>query len=222
MTMEHISQSTFDFLKKLKKNNNREWFNANRPQYEAAKAEFEKFIQAVIDSITRFEPILKGLEASSCIFRINRDIRFSNDKSPYKAHMGAFIVKGGRKNGDKFAGYYVHIEPGASMIAGGAYVPPAPWLNAIREKIDQEPEKFIKILKQKDFVLVFGELQGEKLKRTPKGYAQDHPHAELLKHKSYLVVNSPTDKEVMDPGYLNHVISVAKAMKPLNDFLNDY
>jgi uncharacterized protein (TIGR02453 family) len=220
--MKQISPSTLDFLKKLKKNNNREWFAANRPAYEAAKAEFESFVQALIDEITKFDPIIKGLEASSCIFRINRDIRFSNDKSPYKAHMGAFIVRGGKKNGDKFAGYYVHVEPGASMIAGGAYVPPAPWLNSIREKVDSEPEKLLKILKNKDFVSYFNELQGEKLKKTPRGYLPDHPQAELLKHKSFLVVNSPTDKEVTGPGYFSHVLGVAKAMKPLNDWLNDY
>jgi uncharacterized protein (TIGR02453 family) len=87
-----------------------------------------------------FDPIIKGLEAKSCIFRINRDIRFTNDKSPYKSNFGAFIVRGGKKNGDKFAGYYFHIEPEKSIIAGGAYMPPAPWLSAIREKIDEKPD----------------------------------------------------------------------------------
>jgi uncharacterized protein (TIGR02453 family) len=220
--MKQIDQSTLDFLARLRKNNDREWFNKNRDQYEDAKKNFESFIQDVIVKISGFDPILKGLEASSCIYRINRDIRFSNDKSPYKAHMGAFIVRGGRKNGDRFAGYYVHIEPGASMIAGGAYVPPAPWLSAIREKIDQEPEKIIRILKNKEFVECFGELQGESLKKVPRGYPADHPHSELLKHKSFLVVNSPTDKEVAGTGFFDHVIKVARTMKPLNDFLNDY
>ena len=83
---------------------------------------------------------MKGLEVKSCVYRFNRDIRFSNDKSPYKTHFGAFMVRGGKKNGDKLAGYYFHIEPGKSIIAGGAYMPPAPWLSAIREKIDDEPE----------------------------------------------------------------------------------
>ncbi|HVN59567.1 MAG TPA: DUF2461 domain-containing protein [Bacteroidales bacterium] len=220
--MEAISQQTLDFLKKLKKNNDREWFNRNRKLYDSAKSEFEKFIDGIIREIARFDPILRGLEASSCMYRINRDIRFSNDKSPYKSHLGAFITRGGRKNGEKYAGYYIHIEPGAGMIAGGAYMPPAPWLNAIRAKIDNEPERLIKILKNKDFVRYFGELQGEKLKKTPRGYEASHPQAELLKHKSYLVVNSPSDSEVTGPSYFSHVISVARAMKPLNDFLNDY
>jgi uncharacterized protein (TIGR02453 family) len=179
-------------------------------------------VQAVIDQITDFEPIMKGLEASSCIYRINRDIRFSNDKSPYKAHLGAFIVRGGRKNGDRFAGYYIHIEPGNSIIAGGAYMPPTPWLSAIREKIDEEPEKLLKIIRNKDFIKFFGKLDGEKLKSAPKGYPSDHPYIDLLKYKSYLVVNEVPDKKVLDKDYLPHIIDVARAMKPLNDFLNDY
>jgi uncharacterized protein (TIGR02453 family) len=220
--MEQIKQSTIDFLGKLKKNNDREWFNKNRNLYEEAKANFESFIQGFLNYVTAFDPILKGLEPSSCIFRINRDIRFSADKSPYKAHMGAFITRGGRKNGDKFAGYYIHIEPGASMIAGGAYVPPSPWLAAIRDKIDQEPGTLLKILKNKDFISCFGQLEGEKLKKTPRGYPADHPQAELLKMKSYLVVNSVSDNDVVSPGFLNHAVRVAKTMKPLNDYMNDY
>jgi len=220
--MEQIKKSTLDFLLKIKSNNNREWFNKNRKLYEDAKENFESLVQAIIDRVTDFEPIMKGLEAASCIYRINRDIRFSNDKSPYKAHFGAFIVRGGRKNGDKFAGYYVHIEPGNSMIAGGAYMPPAPWLSAIREKIDEEPEELLRIIKNKDFINYFGKIEGEKLKTAPKGYPSDHPHIDLLKYKSYLVVNEVTDEKVLSQDYFEHIINVARAMKPLNDFLNDY
>jgi uncharacterized protein (TIGR02453 family) len=220
--MESIKKSTFDFLLKLKSNNNRDWFNQNRKLYEDAKENFAALVQAVIDEITEFEPIIKGLEASSCIFRINRDIRFSNDKSPYKTNFGAFIVRGGRKNGDKFAGYYIHIEPGESIVAGGAYMPPAPWLSAIREKIDDEPERFLKIINNKNFIKSFGALSGEKLKSAPKGYPSDHPHIELLKYKSYLVVAEIPDKEVLGNGYFAKIIDLARAMKPLNDFLNDY
>jgi uncharacterized protein (TIGR02453 family) len=220
--MEQIKKSTLDFLREIKSNNSRDWFNINRKLYEDAKDNFVTLVQSIIDQITVFEPIMKGLEASSCIYRINRDLRFSVDKSPYKTHFGAFIVKGGRKNGDKYAGYYIHIEPGESIIAGGAYTPPTRWLNAIREKIDEEPEKFLKIIKNKDFIKYFGKLEGEKLKTAPKGYPSDHPHIELLKYKSYLVVNSVSDKNVLGQGYFEHIIDVARAMKPLNDFLNDY
>lgn len=220
--METINKSTLTFLTSIKDNNNRDWFIGNRPQYLEAKNNFESFVQNIINEIILFNPIMKGLEAKSCVFRINRDIRFSNDKSPYKSHFGAFIVQGGKKNADKFAGYYFHIEPGKSIMAGGAYTPPGPWLSAIREKISDKPDEFIKITNSKDFIKYFGTIDGEKLKTAPKGYPKDHPHIELLKLKSYLVVNEASDKMVLSDGFINHVISVFKAMKPLNDYLNEY
>ena len=220
--METIKKSTLDFLTAIKCNNNRDWFLANRPSYLDAKDNFESFVQGVIDRIILFDPIIKGLEAKSCVFRINRDIRFSNDKSPYKSHFGAFIVRGGKKNGDKYAGYYFHIEPGASIMAGGAYTPPAPWLSAIREKISDSPEEFMKITGEKDFIKYFKSIDGEKLKTAPKGYPKDHPQIELLKYKSYLVVNEAPDKLVLSKDYMDHVVNVFKAMKPLNDYLNVY
>jgi uncharacterized protein (TIGR02453 family) len=220
--METIKKSTLDFLTAIKCNNNRDWFIANRPMYLDARDNFETFVQKIIDEIVFFEPIMKGLEAKSCVFRINRDIRFSNDKSPYKSHFGAFIVQGGKKNGDKFAGYYFHVEPGKSIMAGGAYTPPTPWLSAIREKISDRPDEFIKITDNKDFKKYFGEIDGDKLKTVPKGYPKDHPYIELLKFKSYLVVNEASDKKVLSKDFFDNVISVFRAMKPLNNFLNDY
>jgi len=217
-----ISKSTLSFLKEIKLNNNREWFQSNQVAYKEAKTNFETFIQEVIKGIIEFDPIVKGLEAKNCIFRINRDIRFSHDKSPYKSNFGAFIVRGGKKNGDKFAGYYLHIEPGACFIAGGAYMPPSPWLSAIREKIDQQPEQFKKIIGNKEFIHHFKEIEGGKLKNPPKGFASDNPNIELLKHKSYLVMQKVSDKQLSAPDYYPHVIQVLKAMKPLNDFLNDW
>jgi len=220
--METIKKSTFDFLNNLKNNNNRDWFIKNRSLYSEAKDNFESFVQAIINKIIDFEPIMKGLEVNSCVYRINRDIRFSNDKSPYKTHFGAFIVKGGKKNGDKFAGYYFHIEHGKSIMAGGAYMPPSPWLSAIRGKINDEPEKLVKIINSKDFIKYFGKIDGEKLKTAPKGYPSDHPYIDLLKFKSYLVVNEVSDKMVLSENYFDHVLNVFKAIKPLNDFLNEY
>ncbi|MFA5818908.1 MAG: DUF2461 domain-containing protein [Bacteroidales bacterium] len=220
--METIKKSTFEFLNILKDNNNREWFIKNRSLYTDARDNIESFVQAIINKIIDFEPIMKGLEAKSCFYRINRDIRFSNDKSPYKTHFGAFIVRGGKKNGDKFAGYYIHIEPGKSLIAGGAYMPPTPWLSAIREIINEEPVKLIKIINAKDFIKYFGKIEGEKLKKAPKGYHTDHPNIDLLRFKSYLVVNEVTDEFVLSEKYFDHVLNVIKAMKPFNDFLNNY
>jgi uncharacterized protein (TIGR02453 family) len=221
--MESIRKSTLEFLADLKKHNDRDWFIKNRPRYIEAKTNFEKFVQAVINEIIKFDPILRGLEVSSCTYRINRDIRFSNDKTIYKSHLGAFIVRGGKKNGDKYAGYYVHVEPGNnSMIAGGAYMPPMPWLTAIREKIDQEGKKFLEIINHRDFIKHFGKIEGEKLKSVPRGFQRDHPMIELLKLKSYLVVKMISDKEVVSNEYFEDLIRTSKAMKPLNDFLNEY
>ncbi|OFY68434.1 MAG: hypothetical protein A2V64_01375, partial [Bacteroidetes bacterium RBG_13_43_22] len=198
-----------------------DWFHENRSRYLNAKANYESFIQSVINRISEFDPILKGLEATSCTYRINRDIRFSNDKTLYKTHMGAFIVRGGKQNGDRFAGYYVHVEPGNnSMIAGGAYIPPAPWLKMIREKIDEQGARFLKIIENKEFVKFFGNLEGEKLKTAPKGFPKDHPLIELLKMKSYLVTRMISDKEVASNDCFDLIIRGSRIMKPLNDFLN--
>jgi uncharacterized protein (TIGR02453 family) len=220
--MENIKKSTFDFLTAIKNNNNRNWFNDNRSLYIESKENFELFIQEIIQGIIDFDPVLKGLEAKSCTYRFNRDIRFSNDKSPYKNHFGAFIVMGGKRNGDRFAGYYIHIEPGNNMIAGGAYMPPAQWLAAIREKIDEEPGKLRKIISSKDFNKYFKQIEGERLKKAPKGYPSDHPELDLLKLKSFLAVNEVTDKFAMSPEFHDHVLNAARAMKPFNDFLNEY
>ena len=220
--METIKKSTLDFLNDLKNNNNKDWFIKNRSAYLGAKGNFESFVQAIINKTIDFEPIMKGLEVKSCVYRINRDIRFSNDKSPYKTYFGAFIVRGGKKNGDKFAGYYIHIEPGKNIIAGGAYMPPAPWLSAIREKIDEEPEKLQKIINNKEFMQYFGKIDGEKLKKAPKGYSTEHPQIDLLRFKSYLVVNEVPDELAMSDKYFDHTMIIIKAMKPFNDFLNDY
>ncbi|NMC37313.1 MAG: DUF2461 domain-containing protein [Bacteroidales bacterium] len=220
--MVQIKKSTLEFLSDIKQNNEREWFSRNRSRYEDARFNFESFVQALIEEITKFDPILKGLEAKSCTYRINRDIRFSNDKTIYKSHMGAFIVRGGKKNGDRFAGYYFHVEPGSSsMVAGGAYMPPMPWLTAIRSKIAENGDRFNEIIKDKTFKEYFGQIEGEKLKSTPRGYASDHPFADLLKYKSYLVSKMIPDKIVTGVECFSQVIEACKIMKPLNDFLND-
>jgi uncharacterized protein (TIGR02453 family) len=221
--METIKKATLNFLSELRDNNYQEWFKVNYGSYSDAKKNFETLVQQIIYKTVEFEPILKGLEVRNSVFRINRDIRFSKDKSPYKSNFGAFIVRGGKKNGDKFAGYYLHIEPGNnSFIAGGAYMPPSSWLAAIREKIDQEPEKIKEIINHSDFIKYFRQIEGEKLKNPPKGYTSENPNIDLLKFKSYLAMNELTDKFVLSEEYPKHVLAVFKAMKPFNDFLNDY
>ena len=219
--MKTIKKSTIEFLNLLRENNNRDWFVEHKPAYIDAKINFEKFVQEIINDITVYEPKLKGLEVKSCVYRLNRDIRFSNDKTPYKTHLGAFIVQGGKKNGDRFAGYYIHVEPKNSKIAGGAYRPTGPWLSSIRERIDEEPKKIINIINAREFIKYFGKIDGEQLKRAPRGYPSDHPYLDLLKFKNYFVVNKIPDKLLLSENFYEHSIKVIETMKPFNDFLNN-
>ncbi|MDF2437160.1 MAG: hypothetical protein K0Q95_1536 [Bacteroidota bacterium] len=213
-----IQKSTFDFLSKLKKNNSKEWFDKNRAEYEIAKTNHKEFINELIQSIGKFDPSVKSLEPKNCIFRINRDIRFSNDKTPYKVNMGASIAPGGKKS--ITAGYYLHLQPGASFIAGGMWQPPAPELNAIRQEIDYNPDEFKKLINNKDFKKFFGKLSEEdKVKTTPKGYDKTHPEIEFLKLKSFLMVHDLSDKIVLSKDFLTQCTEICKAMFPMMQFL---
>ncbi len=216
-----IDRSTISFLHDLSRHNDRLWFTGNRPRYDKARENFSHFVQAVIDDIIEYDSIMRGLEAKSCIFRINRDIRFTRDKSVYKTNFGAFIVRGGKKNGDRFPGYYLHIEPGQSFVSGGAYIPPSPWLNRIRENISVNGNRLVQIIDSKEYRKYFDGLEGEKLKVPPRGYSKYHPHIELIKMKSYLPEKLFTDEEVVSAGFFRVVTGAFRAMKPLNDFLSE-
>ena len=213
-----LQRSTLDFLKKLKQNNNREWFEKNKPVYNVAKKEFEEFISAIIAGISSFDPAVKHLEAKKCLFRINRDVRFAKDKSPYKSNFGAIISPGGKKSFS--AGYYIHLEPGNSFFAGGVYMPPAPELHAIRQEIDYNTKEFQKIILEKNFKKHFGKLdESDKLKTAPKGYAKDHPAIEILKNKSYIVVNEVQDDQILKADLLKYSLKVFKTLYPFDAFL---
>lgn len=210
------------FINDLAANNNREWFTENKPRYEKIKTNFVSFLDELIPEIARFDPSVAHLEGKSCLFRIYRDVRFSHDKSPYKTHFGAMILAGSSKSEiHNKAGYYIHIEPGQSMLAGGAYLPPSDWLKAIRKEITYQTEEFKAIIEDKEFKKYFGEIDGEKLKRPPQGFDANHPDIELLKYKSYLAVHSMSDKqlELKDP--VKYFAGVFKAMYPFNEFLNE-
>ena len=215
-----ISSATFKFLKDLKANNNREWFAANKPRYETAKAEFEEFIANLYAKIKTFDASIGEIDPKKTIFRIYRDVRFSKNKEPYKTNFGAHIHPGEKQAVHSVAGYYIHIEPGGkSMLAGGAYLPQGPWLKAIRQEIDFNGKEFKKIITAKSFKTFF-ELEGEKLKRPPQGYDAEHPDIELLKQKSFLAVHHPTDKLVQSADFLKHCQKTFKALYPFDQFLN--
>lgn len=219
--MTTISKNTIQFLSDLKQNNNRDWFLENKPRFEKAKKEFEIFVDALILGIAKFDPSIGHHKAKDCIFRIYRDVRFSHDKSPYKTHFGAHVTAAAKKSEiHSRAGYYIHIGPGESMLAGGAYLPQGPWLKAIRQEIAYNPDEFKAILNGKDFKHYFGQMEGEKLKRAPKDYDPAHPEIELLKYKSYLATNTCSDALVTSADFATHAIEVFKALHPFDAFLN--
>ena len=211
-------ESTLKFLKQLSKNNSKEWFDVNRKTYELCKLEFENVVKSVIDKSILFDNQLNGLEAKKCLFRINKDIRFSKDKTPYKTNFGASINPGGKKS--MIPGYYLHLEPGKSFLAGGCYQPLPEMLAAIRQEIDYHADDFKKIISTKDFKTYFKELsQDDKLKTAPKGYEKIHSEIGLLQHKHFIVIHHLKDEEILSKNFPTQVAKIFKAMLPLNQFL---
>jgi uncharacterized protein (TIGR02453 family) len=218
-----LSSSTIKFLKELKKNNNKAWFDKNRQVYETAKADFAGFIQKVIDQHSQKDPSIKNLVAKDCLFRINRDVRFAKDKSPYKSNMGASINKGGRK-AENSAGYYFHLEPGSVFAGGGIWMPMPDKLKKVRQEIDYNFADFKKIIGSKKFKAVYGDLSKNAeytLSRVPKGYEADNPAAEYLKLKSYVAMVKISDADLTTKDLVKKTVSAFEALQPLIEFLNE-
>jgi uncharacterized protein (TIGR02453 family) len=217
-----ISDNIIGFLTNLKNNNNKEWFTENKKIYEKAKADFEVFVEELFCQIAVFDPSISHHKPKDCIFRIYRDVRFSKDKSPYKTHFGAHITPAAKKSDiHTRSGYYVHIEPGNnSMLAGGAYLPQGEWLKNIRQEIDYNGHELVKILESNEFKMVFGQIEGEKLVKVPKGFEPESPYAELLKLKSFLATHKVKDSDLKSDGFSIKAAEVFKVLKPLGDFLN--
>jgi uncharacterized protein (TIGR02453 family) len=216
-----LQPSTLKFLKGLKKNNNKPWFDKHRPAYEQAKADFSNFIQSVIDKQSQNDPSIGSLKAKDCIFRINRDIRFSKNKSPYKSNMGASINRGGKKS--VFGGYYFHCSPTESFVGGGIWVPMPPELKKLRQEIDYCFDEFSKILGSIKFKSVYGELyKGEDilLSRVPQGFEKDSPAAEYLKLKSIIAMKPLTESDLTSKGLVKKTIEAFETLHPLLQFIN--
>lgn len=214
-------EKTIAFLKRLKMNNNKEWFDSNKNQYLEAKDEFEKLVDNLIQGTNKFDKkISSDLKAKNCTFRIYKDVRFSKDKSPYKTNFGASINPGGKKA--LFVGYYLHVEQGNSFLAGGVYMPEPPVLQAIRQEIDYNVEPLLKVFKSASFKKYFkGFDEDDKLKTAPKGFEKDHPHIEILKNKHFVVSCKLSDKEMLDKNFERQVLSGFKAMQPLLEYLRE-
>ena len=200
-----------EFLKGLRKHNERPWFESHRAEYQLARSRFEDFVGILIHEIGRTER-LGAITPKDCIFRLNRDLRFSKDKSPYKPYMCAYIAPGGRKS--RNLGTYFHLEPGnRSMIAGGFHEPEPQQIANWRRAIDRDPRPWKKIAAEKSFRAHFGEVQGERLKTAPQGYPRDPPEIELLRLKQVTVARRLSDAEVLRPGFLRETLTTVRAMR---------
>lgn len=216
-----FQSSTIKFLKELKKNNNKPWFDAHRADYEKVKKDFEQFIQQIIEKHGKKDESISHLTAKECMFRINRDVRFSKDKSPYKTNMGASIDRGGKKS--IFAGYYFHCEPGRSFVGGGIWQPMPPELKKVRQEVDYCFDEFKKIISAKKFKTIYGDLykgEDESLSRVPKGYEADNPAAEYLKLKSYLAMVNISDADLTSKGLVKRTLDAFEALQPMLEFIN--
>ena len=215
--MTKIDQSTIEFLKDLTKNNNRDWFNEHKAQYQDAKDNVQYLVENLIEVIASFDEKIAKIDAKKSLFRIYRDTRFSKLKIPYKTNFGAAIGMG---KGKEVSGYYLHIEPGKSFIAGGVYMPEASILKQIRQEISTNSEEFLKIINAKSFKKYFGELSIENtLKRIPQGFEKENPMAEFLKLKSFVVSYPLKDEDLMNENVAKNLAEIYKEMMPLNEFI---
>lgn len=206
------------FLRQIRRNNNREWFEKHKEQYLEAKQLFEDFLEALYRELLKFDESLAGLNPRKQAFRIYRDVRFSKNKQPYKINMGAAFSPHGKM--DQEPGYYIHLEPGNSFVAGGLYMPSAENLAKVRQEIDYNGEALLKIFKSPAFRKYFRTLDDiDRLKTTPKGYPKDHPHIDLLRNRSFVVSYGFADAEVKDSKFVKKAAKVCCAIKPFNDFL---
>lgn len=217
-----LQKSTLQFLKGLKQNNVKEWFDANRKAYDAARADFTSLVANVIAQFGKKDETIAALQAKDCLFRINRDVRFSKDKSPYKTNFGASIARGGKKS--IYAGYYIHIEPGnESFVGGGLWMPEAEHLKKVRQEIDYNLNEFEKLVTAPAFKNVYGNLytgEDSKLSRPPKGYDDSNPAIEYLKFKSFLGLHPLKDAELTDKHLSQTIEQAFAALHPLILFIN--
>lgn len=214
-----IERDTLKFLAELKENNNREWFDKNRPRYIKARDNFRDFVEDWIEEMIDFDPSLMGIDGRKAIFRLFRDVRFSKNKDPYKTNFGAHLSRGGRKS--PFVGYYFHISPEGNMMGGGSYRPESSDLKKIRAFIERNAADLHAITSDKKFQEVYGELQGESLKTAPKGYPKDHPEIKLLRMKSFYVMSDLPEAELYKEGLAEKVAENLKIMHPLVEFINE-
>ena len=208
-----IDPSVFKFLKKLGKNNDRDWFQKNKDQYLAAKAHVDAFAKTLLNEVSHHDEI----EAMRT-YRIYRDVRFSKDKTPYKTSLS-----GSLKRATKWrrGGCYFHIESGNTFVGGGFWGPNSDDLKRIRQELATDPKPLRKIIQSASFKRNFESLKGEQLKTAPRGFEKDHPSVDLLRYKQFLLYKSFTDKEATSPGFAKKMSNAFKAMRPFFDYMSE-
>lgn len=216
-----LSKDSLQFLDDLKANNNRDWFLDNKKRYELFKKDYHQLVADFLDVMKPLDASLELLEVKNCTFRINRDIRFSKDKSPYKDHLGVWLSSGSK--GNNRAGYYVHIAREGSFVAGGFYCPEAEDLKNVRKEIAYFYEDLDEILANKNFKKVFNDFDRNEtnvLKNPPRGYEKEHPAIEYLKLKSFETSQKFDIKEILEPDFVARMFQKLILLKPLIDFMN--
>jgi len=212
-----IPPSTFTFLQHLKRNNNREWFAMQKNHFIDQQHFIELFADGLSNELTSHD-LIETPSGKKSLHRIYRDTRFGHDKTPYKTNWsGAFK----RATKQRRGGYYFHLEPGNSYIAGGFWAPSTPDLKLVRDDIAFDPNPLRKILKSKSFISTFGSLQGEQLKLMPRGFAADHEAINLLRFKQFLLIKKFTDTEVLAPNFLTAATRTFKNMRPFFDYMSE-
>lgn len=209
------------FLKKLKRNNNREWFAKHKPEFEEfVKLPMQSLIASLQPYFADFAPDFE-IHPKRSLFRIYRDTRFSNDKTPYKTHVAAHFEQRRKPRIMDAAGYYLHIEPGEVFIGGGIYLPDSDQLKKIRRAVAEQPKEFLSIIHAPSFKKMFGSLHGEKLSRAPKGYAPDHPMIEYIKYKQFFTGLEWKEETCYKKDFVKRVVAVCRELTPLINFLNN-
>ena len=215
--MSTINKSNLDFIKSLSKNNNRDWFNANKNEYLTEHAQIISFADALLNEVSKHDN-LETISGKKALHRIYRDTRFSKDKTPYKENWsGGFKRASSALRG----GYYFHIAPGKSFAAGGFWGPNSEDLKRIREEIAINGDEFNSVFNSIPFKSHFGTILGEKLKTAPKGFPKDHQEIDLLRHKQFLVRKDFSDKEVLNPDFLSELNRTFKGMRPFFDLMSE-
>jgi uncharacterized protein (TIGR02453 family) len=216
-TAAGIHQSSFDFLSALKQHNNRDWFNDHKAQYLEQLENMERFADALLAQLNTHD-LIETPSGKKSLFRIYRDTRFSNDKTPYKTYWSGSFKRATKQ---RRGGYYFQIEQGNSFVGGGFWGPEAHDLKRIRDDIAFDPAPLRKILKSKAFTSLFGSLEGEQLKKVPRGYDADHEAGDLLKYKQFLLIRRFTDKEVLNGQFLKEAGLTFKGMRPFFDYMSE-